>query len=345
MRVFILSILLFLTSCSSAPSGRSLESSNNVKTFYSAGKTYQVGYTYTDYIENYLSQYRKENYCSRGIFLISYSSSEKKFTNGGNLQDAKTERICITEDKILALYTSRPKNNSKWDEKSEDLDCWDDGERMLSKNSPNIRGNRSYDACNSQFAIIDTAETATINLGVATFLVGLPILFDPTYLLPSNYKNHYRFFSPNLLFEAVKQSGILMHGDSLKRSKQTDSSLRKSQNPSINNQFRRPMEGEEYSYSVKRVKRKLTKLNYFDGIISFAHDSDLNDSLTAFLSDEGFCSFASNPSRIKKTEILLGDYCKYYFTGTLWIPFQSEAIIESKKLDDLLNSAILRIRE
>jgi hypothetical protein len=245
----------------------------------------------------------------------------------------------------LAIYDSRPKNDSKWDEKSEDLDCWDDSKRLLSKNSPNIRGNRAYDACNSQFAIIDTAETAIIRLGVATFLVGLPILFEPTYLLPNNYKDHYRFFSPNLLFEAVKQSGILKKETSYNQSKSNDFSIRKSQNPSINNKFSRAVVGEEYPLSVMRVKRKLRELKYFNGTITNIHDADLSLSLTAFLSDEGLCSSSSKPSRNKKTEILPGEYCRYYFTGVSWIPLQLGKIIESKKLDNLLNSAILRIKE
>ena len=344
MRVFILSILLFLTSCSSAPSG-SNKSTDDTERFYINGKLYDVGYIYKNYVENAYNQYKIENYCTGGIFLVSYSSSKKKFVRGGSLANAKTERVCITSNKILALYDTRYTNDSKSNGKFKDLACWTDNKRLLSKNNPSKRGNIPYDACNSQFAVIDSSYTASISLMASIALVGLPVLFDPSNIIPGNYKNHFRFFSPPILAEAVRQSGILTNEAKLNNSKLIDLSLRQSQNPSINNEFRLRLNGEAYSDSVKRVKRKLIRLNYFDGIITYVHDSDLNTSLTAFLNDEGFCSFTSNPSGIKKTEILSGEYCKYYFTGALWIPFQSEAIIESEKLEDLLNSAILRIRE
>ena len=343
MRFLILCILLFLSSCSSAPSG-SIKNSGEYKRFSVNNRLYDVGYIYENYVKNSYNQYRVDNYCTGGIFLISYSYSKKKFVEGGSLKDARTERICITKSQIFALYDSRLMLGKSYG-KDSDLECWEDNNRLLSKDNPSNRGDRPYDACNSQFALIDKALTAGITGAAAILTAGIPILLDPLYTIPGNYKNHFRFFSPSILAEAVRQSGILKKETSYNQSKSNDFSIRKSQNPSINNKFSRAVVGEEYPLSVMRVKRKLRELKYFNGTITNIHDTDLSLSLTAFLSDEGLCSSSSKPSRNKKTEILPGEYCRYYFTGVSWIPLQLGKIIESKKLDNLLNSAILRIKE
>ena len=94
------------------------------------------------------------------------------------------------------------------------------------------------------------------------------------------------------------------------------------------------------------TNKKLIKLDYLDAFNTkgiYLHNEKLNVAVLAFLSDEGLCSYNSNNSgKLLNQTGVVG--CNYYYNGVFWSPVDIKKIIESEKLQKLLDNAILRIK-